>query len=215
MEHLTKLIFMDFLTQKQFINIRGTNTIESYIEHVIDFLKQTDIYDAFYEDSILYVTEKNTYTSVILRVNIDENEKSFQVETGNDSGIDIENADELKVVGRCAMFLINAHTEWETNVGLVKPDKEKYKEISLPISETYIMLQPHEQAVVYNLLEQIAKHYGFQYDLIENKNFELELRGLYPLDAPLKLKPQDQLTRIPIISEDDFEEESSSIDDWI
>ena len=215
MEHLTKLIFMDFLTQKQFINIRGTNTIQSYIDHVISFLKDTDVYDAFYEDTILYVTEKDTYTSVILRVNINETEKSFQVETGNDSGIDIQNPEELKVVGRCAMFLINAHTEWETNVGLVKPDKSKYKEITLPISETYIMLQPHQQAVIYSILETIAKHYGFEYDLIENKNFDLELRGLYPLDAPIKVKPQDQLATIQLIEEDDFEEESSSIDDWI
>lgn len=215
MEHLTKIIFMDFLTQKQYINIRGDHTLETYIEHIIDFLKDTDIYDGFYEDSTLYITEKDTYTSVILRVKVNEQEKSFNVETGNDSGIDMENLDELKVVGRCAMYLINAHTEWETNVGLVKPDKTKYKEISLPISETYIMLQPHQQAVVYDLLEKIAYHYGFDYKAIENKNFELELRGLYPLDAPIKVKPKDQLATIHLVGDEESEEESSSIDDWL
>ena len=113
------------------------------------------------------------------------------------------------------MFLINAHTEWETNIGLVEPDETKYKEISLAISETYIMLQPHQQAVVYSILEKISNHYGFQYDLIENKNFEIELRGLYPLDAPIKVKPKDQLEKIEFFQDDHSEEESSSIDDWI
>jgi hypothetical protein len=215
MEHLTKMIFMDFLTQKQYINIRGNHTIQTYTDHMISFLKDTESYDAFYEDSVLYITEKNTYTSVILRMNIDEIEKTFNIETGNDAGLDMENQEELKIVGNCAMFLINAHTEWETNVGLIEPDKTKYKEISLSISETYIMLQPHQQAVIYDLLEKIAKHYGFDYDQIENKNFELELRGLYPLDAPIKVQPQDQLATIELIAEGDFEEESSSIDDWL
>ena len=77
------------------------------------------------------------------------------------------------------------------------------------------MLQPHQQAVIYDLLEKIAKHYGFDYDQIENKNFELELRGLYPLDAPIKVQPQDQLATIELIAEGDSEEESSSIDDWL
>ena len=216
MEHLTRLIFMDFLTQVQYINIRGEHTIQNYIDHIISYLKDTEKYDGFYEDSTLYITEKNTYTSVILRMNVNEDEKSFNVETGNDSGIDIENPEELKIVGTCAMYLINAHTEWETNVGLVEPDETKYKQISLPISETYIMLQPHQQAVVYDLLEKIAKHYGFDYEQIENKNFELELRGLYPLDAPIKVKPQSQVGDIAfIIEDDDPDEESSSIDDWI
>ena len=215
MEHLTKMIFMDFLTQKQYVNIRGEHTIQNYVDHIISFLKDTESYDGFYEDGILYITEKDTYTSVILRMNINESDKTFNIETGNDAGLDIENPEELKVVGRCAMFLINAHTEWETNVGLIKPDKTKYKEISLPISETYIMLQPHQQAIIYDLLETISQHYGFDYDQIENKNFELELRGLYPLDAPIKVQPQDQLATIELIADEDSEEESSSIDDWL
>ena len=215
MENLTRLIFMDFLTQKQYINIRGNHTIKTYTDHVIDYLKKTNVYNAFYEDSILYITEKDTYTSVILRVNIHEEEKSFSVETGNDAGIDVENSEELTLVGRCAMYLINAHTEWETNVGLIEPDETKYKEISLAISETYIMLKPHQQDVIYDLLQEISKHYGFEYNLIENKNFELELRGLYPLDAPIKVKPQDNFATIQLIDDEVSEEESSSIDDWI
>lgn len=219
MENLTKMIFIDFLTQKQYINIRGENTIQNYIDHIISFLKETEDYDSFFEEGTIYITEKNSYTSIILRMKIDSEEYSFVIETGNDAGLDLDNPEELKTVGSCAMFLINAHTEWETNVGLIKPDKTKYKEIALPLSETYLMLQPHQQAVVYQVLKDICNQFGFEYNLIENKNFEIELRGLYPLDAPIKVKPQSDFATIEFFNNEEYsedsEEESSSIDDWI
>lgn len=224
MEHITKMIFIDFLTQPQYVNIRGEKTIQDYINHMINFLEQTEMYSAFFDDKIVYITEKNEYSNIILRVIIDMEDLTFHIETGSEEGIDVKDDDMLKEVGACALFLLNAHTEWETNIGLVPYDKDKYKEISLAISNTTLILNPKEQAVIYSLLLKIAKAHGFNYDMIENKNFEIELRGLYPLDGPIQLQGSSMEnileSAIQFIDEseefnEDSSEESSSIDEWI
>lgn len=218
MENITKMIFIDFLTQPQYVNIRGENTIQDYINHMISFLEQTEMYSAFFDEGVLWITEKNTYSNIILRVIIDSEDNTFHIETGSDEGIDVTNDETLKEVGACALYLLNAHTEWETDVGLIPYDTDKYKEISLAISNTTIMLNPEEQSVIYDLLHKIAVAHGFDYDLIENKNFEIEIRGLYPLDGPIQMETiQDVMQSIVEYEEDsqESEEDSSSIDEWI
>lgn len=223
MEHITKMIFIDFLTQPQYVNIRGENTMKDYTDHMIKFLEETEMYSAFLDDNILYITEKNEYSNIILRVILDSEDLTFHIETGSEEGIDVTDDDMLKEVGACALFLLNAHTEWETNVGLIPYDKDKYKEISLPISNTTLILNPKEQTVIYSLLHKIAKAHGFNYDMIENKNFEIEIRGLYPLDGPIEVSSMENILESVIEyideseeSEDENEsEESSSIDEWI
>lgn len=178
MNSFTRAVFLDFLTNPQLYNLRGSKTKDDFIGHMIDYLESTELYSVFWDEDTesIFMTQLNDFTKPVLKIAFKE-EQTFLIQTVTDT-IDLEDKDELKIIGNAALHLMNAHTEWESSAGLPSDD-ETYEKIQIFLSESEVELTEEEKTTIYGILERMSKSNNFIYDRIENKSFEIELRGIY------------------------------------
>jgi len=184
MNSFTRAVFLDFLTNPQHYKLRGNKTKKDFIDHLCDHIESSEEYSVFYDETTesIFITQFEDYTKPILKISFQE-EFSFHIETTGEV-IDFDDKDELKSIGMAAMYLMNAHTEWETNAGLMGDDVQFVK-LQLALSESKVKLTEEEKEVIFGILKRISKDFGYIYDKIENKSFEIELRGIYYDGTPM------------------------------
>lgn len=211
MDDFTKNLLIEFISSIQELSTYEEKNIEAFIELVQSKLEEENKYNTIWDKSSVsliisnYENESTIYCRIVfeepegkgVRFHLEPVEHFMQDETT------------MKAIGTVALFLLAAHTEWETEILPMYVESLEQVRVEIALSLTEVELTEEERDMFSSILQRMAKDSGLSYEHILDKSFELELRGFYSKDSPLNLAELENEDSL----EEESEEESSS--EWI
>ena len=196
---IIKEAFVVFMTTEQDIPVNDETNSYDWLEWILDSINGQEDTAAIYtpdESQIsLYMDDVHC-----LSVQVDFNDNSFYCTLPeNISDEEFDEFKNKKETAELAMLLFSFMNLWEYEV-LPSRNGIQYSRITINLTDTEVELSTKEVEVLEGILKRMAEDKGYEYDKIEAKNFEIELRGL--------VEPLEKEQTI------DNEEESSD-DEWI
>lgn len=213
MDDFTKNLLIDFISSVQELSTYEEKNVLAFVELVQSKLEEENRYNTIWDEMSmsLIVSNYESESTIYCRVAFEEPENKgvrFHLEPVEHF---MQDEDTMKAIGTIALFLLAAHTEWETEILPTYVESLEQIQVEIALSLTEVNLTEKERNMILNILERMAKDSGLNYEHILDKSFELELRGFYSKDSPLS--SEEDLEKDSEEISEESEEESSS--EWI